>query len=219
MFLERGRKIWQFLQKHFLYGLVALLPIYVTVRVAIFVIHYVDQSAAPILQAYLPVHIPGLGLIVTLLIVLLAGMLMRLVVVRQATRHLERYIESVPGVRSVYGAVKQVVSPLLGDDDHKAFQQVVGLEWPGNDLWVVGFLVKDEHEVQGPDDEVLVFLPTNHLHLGFVMATRRSKLHPIEMSIEEALKMQFSLGVASPDVPIMPGAIYAPPVLGVRSQP
>ena len=211
MSVSRSRKVWQFLKQQFLYGLVALLPIYVTVRVLVFVVHYVDQSMAPVLQAYLPVHIPGLGVIATLVIVLLAGFLMRLVVFRQATRFLERVIESVPGVRTVYSAVKQVVSPLLGDDGHKAFKQVVGLEWPGNDLWVVCFLVKDEHAQPGPDDEVLVFLPTNHLHLGFVIATRRSKLHPIDMSIEEALKTQFSLGVATPDVCLMPGAVLASP--------
>ncbi len=211
MSVSRSRKVWKFLKQQFLYGLVALLPIYVTVRVLVFVVHYVDQSMAPVLQAYLPVHIPGLGVIVSLVIVMLAGFLMRLVVFRQATLTLERVIESVPGVRTVYSAVKQVVSPLLGDDGHKAFKQVVGLEWPGNDLWVVCFLVKDDHPQPGPDDEVLVFLPTNHLHLGFVIATRRSKLHPIDMSIEEALKTQFSLGVATPDVSLMPGALLAPP--------
>jgi uncharacterized membrane protein len=204
------RKVWQFFKQQFLYGLVALLPIYVTIRVLIFVVHYVDQSMAPILASHLPVQIPGLGVLATLCIVLLAGFLARLVMVRQATKNLERLIESVPGVRTVYSAVKQVVSPLLGDDGHKAFKQVVGLEWPGNDLWVVGFLVKDDHSEPGPDDEVLVFLPTNHLHLGFVIATRRSKLHPIDMSIEDALKTQFSLGVAAPDVSMMPGALSAP---------
>ena len=209
--MKTTRKVWQFLKQQFLYGLVALLPIYVTVRVLVFVVHYVDQSMAPFLQAYLPVHIPGLGVISTLLIVLLAGFLARLVVFRQATRTIERWIESIPGVRTVYSAVKQVVSPLLGDGGHKAFKQVVGLEWPGNDLWVVGFLVKDEHQQPGPDDEVLVFLPTNHLHLGFVIATRRSKLHPIDMSIEDALKTQFSLGVAAPHVSMMPGAVLAAP--------
>ncbi len=209
--VARGRKVWRFLRQHFLYGLVALLPIYVTVRVLVFVVHYVDRSVAPLYEPYLPMPIPGLGLIIALVVVLLSGFLMRLVVFRQATRRLERYIESVPGIRTVYGAVKQVVSPLIGEDEHKAFKQVVGLEWPGNDLWVVGFLVKDEHTEPGPDDEVLVFLPTNHLHLGFVIATRRCKLHPIDLTIEEALKMQFSLGVATPDVPLMPGAVLAKP--------
>ncbi len=205
------RKIWRSLRQQFLLGLVALLPIYVTVRVLVFVVHYVDQSMAPLLAAYLPVHIPGLGVIATLCIVLLAGFLARLVVFRQVTRTVERWIDSIPGVRTVYSAVKQVVSPLLGDDGHKAFKQVVGIEWPGNDLWVVCFLVKDDHIQPGPDDEVLVFLPTNHLHLGFVIATRRSKLHPIDMTIEEALKTQFSLGVATPDISMMPGAVLAPP--------
>jgi uncharacterized membrane protein len=45
----------------------------------------------------------------------------------------------------------------------------------------------------------LIFLPTNHLHLGFVVATRRCRLRPVDMSIEEALKLEFSLGVAAPD--------------------
>ncbi len=209
MLVRYTRIVWRFFRQQFVYGLVALLPVYVTIRVLVFVFRYVDQSMAPVLQAYLPVHIPGLGVLSTLVAILLAGFLMRLVVFRQAARRLERHIDDIPMVRTVYSAVKQVVAPLLGDDGHKAFKQVVALEWPGNDLWVVCFLVKDEHDQPGPDDEVVVFLPTNHLHLGFVIATRRSKLHPVNMSIEEALKTQFSLGVATPDVPMVPGARFA----------
>ena len=51
---------------------------------------------------------------------------------------------------------------------------------------------------------MLVFLPTNHLHLGFVIATRRHRIHAVDMSIEEALKMQISLGVATPNVAMLP---------------
>ena len=203
--MSRGERVWSFLKSTFLYGLVALLPLYVTIYLLLVVFRFVDHSMAPVLQAYLPVHIPGLGIISMLLVILLVGSLMRLVVFRQATRRIEHLIESIPGVRSVYGAVKQVVDPLLGgSSQHKAFKQVVSLEWPGNDLWVIGFLVKDDHPEPGPDDEVLVFLPTNHLHLGFVLATRRNRLRPVSMSIEEALKTQFSLGVAAPGVALLP---------------
>ncbi|MFH1464917.1 MAG: DUF502 domain-containing protein [Pseudomonadota bacterium] len=197
------KKTWQFVKSRFLYGLVALAPIYVTIRVVVFVVHYADQSMAPVLANYLPVHIPGLGLITALVVILLAGFLARLVVFRQATRYFEGLITSIPLVRTVYSGVKQVVAPLLGGDSHNAFKQVVMIEWPGNDLWVMGFLVKDDHAEPGPDDEVIIFLPTNHLHLGFVVATRRDRLRPVEISIEEALKMQFSLGVATPGIPLL----------------
>jgi uncharacterized membrane protein len=193
------KKIWQFLKSSFLYGLVALAPIYVTVRVLVFVINYADKSMAPVLAAHLPVHIPGLGLITALVVILVVGFSARLVMFRQITRYFEGLIDSIPLVRTVYSGVKQVVAPLLGGDSHQAFKQVVMIEWPGNDLWVLGFLVKDDHTAPSPDDEVLIFLPTNHLHLGFVVATRRCRLRPVDMSIEEALKLEFSLGVAAPD--------------------
>ena len=202
------KKTWQFLKSRFLYGLVALAPIYVTIRVLIWVVNYVDKSMAPMLAHYLPVHIPGLGLITALAVILLAGFLARLVIFRQATKYFEGLIDSIPLVRTVYSGVKQVVAPLLGGDSHKAFKQVVMIEWPGNDLWVVGFLVKDDHAVPRPDDEVLIFLPTNHLHLGFVVATRRERLRPVGLTIEEALKLEFSLGVAAPDRPLIsPGSL------------
>ncbi len=190
------------LKRVFLLGLVAVLPAYVTVYVLLALFHLVDGTFAPGIERIVGFHIPGLGLLVTIVLILAAGFAMNFVIVQRLGRSLEVFIGTIPFVRTVYAAVKQVVQPLLGDDEHMAFKQVVTFEWPGEGLWVVGFLVKEAlvGPEPGPDDEVVVFLPTNHLHLGYVLATKRSRLRPVDMSIEEALRMQFSLGVAAPDV-------------------
>ncbi|MBN1336661.1 MAG: DUF502 domain-containing protein [Deltaproteobacteria bacterium] len=190
------------LKRVFLLGLVAVLPAYVTIYVLVALFHLVDGSFAPAIEQIAGFHIPGLGLLVTIVLILGAGFAMNFVLVRRVGRSVEALIGTIPFVRTVYAAVKQVVQPLVGDSDHSAFQQVVALQWPGDGLWVVGFLVKDTGRgiEPSPDDEVLVFLPTNHLHLGFVLAMKRSRLRPLDVTIEEALRMQFSLGVAAPDV-------------------
>ncbi len=190
------------LRQSFLVGLVAILPIYITVWVAVAVFNYVDRVMAPQFDDLIGFHVPGLGVVTTLVAITLAGVLARFVVVRRLGHSLEAFVESVPFLRTVYGAVKQVLLPLVGGGEAKAFKRVVAFEWPGDDLWVVGFLVQERQvgEAPGPDDEVLVFLPTNHLHLGFVIATRRRKLRVLDMSIEDAIRTQFSLGVAAPPV-------------------
>ena len=199
-------KVLNWLKRNFLLGLVAILPIYITIRVVLAVFAYLDQSMAPLIQAHLPVRIPGLGLLVTLVVITLAGFMMRFVLFRKLGERTERLIDTIPGVRSVYSAVKQVVKPLVGGDEHRAFKEVVTFEWPGNGVWVMGFVVRDDvpTEHRAPDDEILVFLPTNHLHLGWVLALRRARLHPIDISIEDAIRTQLSLGVAAPDIRFTP---------------
>lgn len=189
-------------KQNFLFGLVAILPISVTIWVGVSVFNFIDQVMAPQFQALIGFHIPGLGVITTLVIITLSGFLTRFVFVRRLGTSLEAFVESVPGLRTIYSAVKQVLMPLVGGGEHRAFKQVVTFEWPGDGLWVQGFLVKETlvGDQPGPDDEVLVFLPTNHLHLGFVIAMKRSRLHPVAMTIEDALRTQFSLGVAAPNL-------------------
>ncbi len=198
------KTFYRILKNNFLVGLVALLPIYVTIRVVLALLHHVDQFMAPYLQDILQGRqIPGLGAVVTFLLITLAGFLMKSMLFRKTGTILENLIASIPFVRTIYTSVKQVLQPLLGDDRHKAFKHVVAFEWPGNGIWVMGFLVKEPDGEPSPDDDVLVFLPTNHLHLGFVLALKRSKLRILDMSIEEALRTQFSLGVAAPDHSMM----------------
>jgi len=185
---------------------VAILPIYITIRVIVAVFVYLDKSMAPLIQAQLPVHIPGLGALVTLLVITFAGYLMQFVLFRKLGERTERFIDTIPGVRTVYAAVKQVVKPLVGGEEHRAFKEVVTFEWPGDGVWAMGFVVRDNVPVEArtPDDEILVFLPTNHLHLGFVLGMRRARLHSIDISIEDAIRTQFSLGVAAPDIAFTP---------------
>lgn len=196
------QKVWQVIKRSFLIGMVAILPIYITIQVVVAVFNYVDKATSVHIQNLLwGYHIPGLGILTTALLITVAGLLTRFLLFRRAGMALEDFVVSIPVVRTVYAAVKQVLLPLVGDDSHRAFKQVVSLEWPGNDIWVMGFVVKEElvGAEPGPDDKMLVFLPTNHLHLGFVLATRRAKLHPVDVSIEDALRTQFSLGVAAQD--------------------
>jgi len=190
------------LKRAFVLGLVTVLPAYVTIYVLLALFHLVDGTFAPAIEKIAGFHIPGLGLLVTVVLILAAGFAMNFVLVQRMGKSVEALIATVPFVRTVYAAVKQVIQPLLGDADHTAFKQVVAFEWPGDGLWVIGFLVKEActGPEPSPDDEVVVFLPTNHLHLGFVLAMRRARLHPVDITIEEALRMQFSLGVAAPNV-------------------
>jgi uncharacterized membrane protein len=203
---DRSRRVYRSIKNNFLVGLVAILPIYVTINVVLILFNYVDHNVAMLIKQWFGLHIPGVGVVSTFLIITLAGFLMNFVVIRRTGRGLEHFIEGIPFVRSVYTAVKQVVKPLVGDDPgSRAFKQVVTFEWPGNGLWVLGFLVKEEQKgpAPAPDDRVLVFLPTNPLHLGFVIATHRDRLHPVSMSIEEAIRTELSLGVAAPDFDVI----------------
>jgi uncharacterized membrane protein len=193
------------IRQSFLAGLLALLPIFITYKILAIVFQMVDGALGTHLNRILRtltgqpnLHIPGLGLLVTVLLVLLIGWATRLVVFKRVFQWIESGIERVPVVRSLYNASRQIVVPFT-DKAKLPFSQVVLVEYPMPGRHTIGLVAKTRVTDDPDDDRVVVFFPSNHLHLGYPVVMHRSDMTVIDMSVEEAVKFFVSCGVIGDD--------------------
>ncbi len=188
------------LRQSFLAGLLALLPLFITWKVLSFAFLTVDgvlgDRLNQLLQAITQsdVHIPGLGLLATGLIVLGIGYLSRRLFFRRGLVLVETLIQRVPIVRSLYAASRQIVVPFT-DDAKLPFSKVVLVEYPMVGRHTLGLLAKERVSADPNDDRAVVFFPSNHLHLGYPVILSREAITEIDMSVEDAIKFFVSCGV------------------------
>ncbi len=195
------------LRSYFFAGLLVTAPVALTIYFVWIVVRFVDNlinALIPeqyLLGYYLPIDIPGLGLIVavaglTLIGALAAGFFGRLII-----RIGERIVEQMPIVRNIYGAIKQVFETVLSQDS-KSFRQVALIEYPRRGIWSLGFVTgTTTGEVQqDTEDEVInVFLPTTpNPTSGFLLFIPRSEVQVLDMTVEDGIKMVVSAGIITP---------------------
>lgn len=192
------------IRQSFLAGLLALAPLYITWKILAIVFSLVDGPLGGRINQLISyasgtaVQIPGLGLLVTGVIVVGIGWLTRMVFFKRILELIELGIERVPIVRSLYNASRQIVVPFT-DKQKLPFSEVVLVEYPMVGRHTLGLVAK-RHITTDPDDpRVVVFFPSNHLHLGYPVVLHKDDLTHIDMSVEEAVKFFVSCGVIGDD--------------------
>lgn len=194
-----GRPATRWLGQTFFAGLLALAPLYITFKILQIVFETVDKPLGHQINAAIQsavgwdVHIPGLGILATATVVLLIGWLTRLALFRWVFGILERAIDQVPLVRWLYNAARQVVGQFAQND--LPFSEVCVVEYPMPGRWTIGMIARRAVSSDPTDDRVVVFFPSNHLHLGYPVVLRRHEVHVIDMTIEDAVKFFVSCGV------------------------
>lgn len=192
------------IRQSFLAGLLALLPLYITVQVLLLLFNLVDGVLGPaineLIQATTPiqVHIPGLGLAGTLLIVLAIGWAMRMMFFKRVMALVEAVIERIPIVKSLYKASQQIVVP-FADKSKIPFSKVVLVEYPMVGRQTLGLVARDRITDDPADERMVVFFPSNHLHLGYPVVLSSRDVTVIDMSVEDAIKFFVSCGVVGDD--------------------
>lgn len=195
---------WSSLRQSFLTGLLSLLPLYITGRILLFLFEMVDGPLGARINAVIQdvtgteIHVPGLGLIGTLLIVLGVGWLARIVLFRRVLEMVEELIAQVPLVSSLYSASRQIMLPFT-DQSKLPFSQVILAEYPMQGRYTVGLVAKERASDDPEDPRMVVFFPTNHLHLGYPVVLLREDVQRLDMTIEEAIKFFVSCGVVGND--------------------
>ncbi|HEX2162845.1 MAG TPA: DUF502 domain-containing protein [Thermoanaerobaculia bacterium] len=207
------------LRRLLLAGLLILAPAALTVFVLVQLFVWMDGIFAPLVDRVLaaaferPVHIPGLGLLLTLLVVLVLGWLSTRVAGRRLLRWVESVIRRVPVAKSIYGATKGVLEA-ISQDQADAFKRVVLVEYPKTNVFAVGFVTSGARwGVVDPRlaDLLLVFVPTTpNPTSGFLLLVPRQETIDLPMSIEEGVRMVISGGILVPPSPLAP----APPRTG-----
>ncbi|MBX6391971.1 MAG: DUF502 domain-containing protein, partial [Burkholderiales bacterium] len=146
-------------------------------------------------------NIPGLGALLTLLVILLTGMFASNILGERLLRLWERALLKVPVVNSIYNGVKQI-SDTLFKPGGQAFRKALLVRWPHGDSWTIAFLTGKPggDVVNHLDGEyVSVYVPTTpNPTSGYFVMLRRSEVIELDMTIDEALKYVISMGVVAP---------------------
>jgi len=194
------------LRRHFLAGLLVFLPVAITLWFIGWVIALLD-SVLDILpgslhpNSYLPFAIPKLGAVVTLLLILFLGILTTGVATRRFLAAWERLFIQIPVFRGVYTAAQKLVQTFLGQSN--AQRQVVMIEYPRPGIFTVGFAMGRawaplEEKINTP--LVNVFVPTTpNPTSGFFLLVPSNEVKPLNMTMEEALKLITSSGLITPE--------------------
>ena len=193
-------------QRYFLAGLLVFLPVVITLWFLGWVIGLLD-GVLDVLPAgvhpntYLPFAIPGLGALVTVTLILFLGILTRGVATRRFLAAWENIFVKIPIFRGVYTAVQKLVQTFLGQSQNA--RQVVMIEYPRKGIYTVGFAMgRAWRELERKQDAQLVnvFIPTTpNPTSGFYLLVPTTEISPLDMTMEEALKLITSGGLITPD--------------------
>lgn len=193
-------------RRYFIAGLLFLLPIWVTLLILKFVADLVDQSLSLLPHSLQPdhllgVHIPGLGLIFTVALIFLTGMLVTNFIGNWFVRVWESLLIRIPLVRSIYTAVKQITTTMFSSQG-ESFRKVLLVEYPRKDVWSIAFQTGTGFTLPGDygSDELLtVYVPTTpNPTSGFLLMVPKHQAIELKISVEQALKLIISLGVVLP---------------------
>ncbi len=194
------------MKKYFITGLLIWVPLAITAWVLSLIVRSMDQSLLLLPQAIHPEHllgmyIPGLGALLTLLVVFLTGLVATNIVGQKLVRFWEGVLARIPVVKSIYYSVKQV-SDTLFSGSGVAFRKVLLVRYPHPEAWSVAFQTghpaRDVADML-PDEHVGVFIPTTPSPVnGFFFFVKRSDVIELDMNVDEALKYIVSMGVVAP---------------------
>ncbi|MDT3734622.1 MAG: DUF502 domain-containing protein [Denitratisoma sp.] len=194
------------MKKYFITGLLIWVPLAITAWVLALIVKTMDQTLLLLPAAIRPenllgVYIPGIGVIATLLIVFLTGLVTANIIGQRLLRFWEGVLSRIPVVKSVYYSVKQV-SDTLFSSSGEAFRKALLVQYPREGIWTIAF------QTGQPGGDVLNHLPGEYVSVyvpttpnptsGFFLMLPRKDIIELEMSVDEALKYIISMGVVAP---------------------
>ena len=193
----------------FVSGLVALLPVGATFYVLYWLYGLVDRivgrdtAFGHTVEAAFGRWIPGMGIIVMILIILIVGFVVRNVLGRSIHSWVERLLLAVPGIRKMYGTFKQLFNAVLDRDSATSFSKVVLFEYPKENLYVFGLVTNEDlgtvQEIT-KDESIMVYVPTSPNPLsGYLVVVPKRAVTEVDIPVEDALSMIMSSGSALPD--------------------
>jgi uncharacterized membrane protein len=195
-----------YIRRYLITGLLVWVPLVITVWVLTLLVSTMDQTllllpAVLRPEHWLGVYVPGMGVVLTLLVVFLTGVFTANIIGQRLVRFAERALARIPVVNSIYNGVKQV-SDTLFSPSGQAFRKALLVQWPSPGMWTIAFMTGKPggdviNHLQG--DYISLYVPTTPNPTGgyFVMVPRSAVIE-LDMSVDEALKYIISMGVVAP---------------------
>jgi len=194
------------LRRYLMAGLLVWVPLGVTLLIVAFLVDLMDQTLRLLPESLQPENllgfrIPGLGAVLTAVIVFVTGMIVTNLFGMQLFNIGERILQRIPLVRSIYASVKQVTESMFSSG--KSFRKVVLVEYPRKGMWSLAFQTgtgAEEVRDKTGRDVTNVFIPTTpNPTSGFFLMVPREDVVELDMSVDDGLKMLLSVGVVVPE--------------------
>jgi uncharacterized membrane protein len=200
-------KFWAHLKvqtrRHFLTGLLVIVPLGLTFFVVSWIVGFMDQILDFIPpkfhpDTYLPFSIPGLGVIFTLCIIQLVGLLSANLFGRKVVKTYEQVLDRIPFVRGIYLAVKQLLEQILSQDSDR-FRRAVLVEYPRKGIFSIGFVTGvgvGQVQRNTPEKVLNIFIPTTpNPTSGYYLLVPEEDAVPLDLTVEQAFKIIVSAGM------------------------
>ena len=195
------------MKRYLIAGLLVWVPLGVTVMVIKLLVGMMDRTLVLLPEQYQPdnllgFHIPGLGVVLTTIIVLVTGMVVANLFGRKLVSLWESMLAQIPLVRTIYIGVKQILETVFSSND-QSFRKVLLVEYPRRGLWTLAFQSSStvgEAQAKTAHEVVNVFIPTTpNPTSGFFIMVPHEDVIELDMSVDDGLKMIISAGVVVPD--------------------
>lgn len=190
----------QWLRRSFITGFFVTVPLIVSVAALVWAFRFVDGFATPIATQVLGREVPGVGVLVMATLVLGVGAVATNVFGKRVLQRAEGWLLKVPVFKTVYAPVRQLIAA-FSPDNEAGFKRVVLVEDPVRGM-VLGFVTREFLLNRGPGTEpelfVAVYVPTNHLYLGDVVAFPETRVHYPDLTVEDGVRIFLTGGMALP---------------------
>jgi uncharacterized membrane protein len=194
------------LKKYFITGLLVWVPLGITLWVLHLLVSSMDQTLLLLPERFqsenlFGVHIPGMGVLLSLLILFATGLITANFIGQRLLQFWESLLGRIPVVKSIYNSVKQVSDTLFSSNGH-AFRQALLVQYPREGSWIIAFMTGRPggdvvNHLNG--DYVSVYVPTTpNPTSGFFLMMPEKDVIALDMSVDEALKYIISMGVVAP---------------------
>ena len=183
--------------KYFFQGILVLMPIVLTIYIVVVVFKFIDSILGRHFIAQ-GINIPGLGLLATIIIIILFGILGSWLVSRRLLDYIDKIFGRVPLVKIIYTIIKDTMNALLGR--RSSFAKVVMINLPGDEgMKILGFITNEELEYFGLKDYVAVYILQSMQWAGFTVLVPKERVQYLDISPDKALQFIVSAGITGKD--------------------
>lgn len=176
-------------------GLLALLPISLTLYFLVWLVTTIENVLTP----YVPPHIyfPGLGLVLGLVILILVGLAVNAYVIRTLIRWSGKVFERIPIIKTIYGAIQDAVN-IVNSGKQQKMQSVVSVKITDN-IHLIGFITSHEgaQELFNSEQKLGVYIPLSYQIGGYTLYIDRDQLTPLDIDVETAMRIALTGGSVS----------------------
>lgn len=190
-------------------GVLVTAPVAITFYLAIQLFLFIDNHITALIpekynpETYLPYGLPGLGVVLLLVFLILVGIMTANFVGKTFAQIGKAIIARMPIISGIYNALRKIFETLLGNGKNTAFRHPVLIEYPRKGLWTIAFLTGPVYKgIQNKVNEALVcvYVPTTpNPTSGFLIYLPKKDIQPLDMRVDDALKIILSMGIINPD--------------------